>query len=242
MKNNLLIILKDILLVALGFFIALFIFLPELEFESVSKFPERIKEVHIFAVSNDDEGIYGIAQLRLIPGNDKILLDNNPFNDLYLQYSTKKAVEVAKNVLGIEKTNVDFLFSFNFPSLVLGGESAGAALTILTIAALTNKEINQEVGITGTIELDGSIGPVGGILEKMIAAKESGKSIFLVPKGQSKFYYYEPVAETKGRFFRIYNIRYVKKEIDLKEYAKNELNIELIEVENIYQAMDYFFK
>jgi PDZ domain-containing protein len=34
---------------------------------------------------------------------------------------------------------------------------------------------------TGTIDADGNVGPIGGILLKMVAAREAGATVFLVP-------------------------------------------------------------
>ena len=43
---------------------------------------------------------------------------------------------------------------------------------------ITNSMI---VAGTGTIEIDGSVGPVGGIKQKIIAAKKAGAELILVP-------------------------------------------------------------
>ena len=64
------------------------------------------------------------------------------------------------------------------------GPSAGAALTIATIAALKHDSIRSDVVITGTINADGTIGQIGGVLEKAQAAKDIGAKLFLVPVGQ----------------------------------------------------------
>jgi PDZ domain-containing protein len=65
----------------------------------------------------------------------------------------------------------------------IGGPSAGAmfALAIfdkLTPGALTG---GQHIAGTGTIEPDGTIGPIGGIQQKIIGAREEGATTFLVP-------------------------------------------------------------
>jgi PDZ domain-containing protein len=36
---------------------------------------------------------------------------------------------------------------------------------------------------TGTIDTDGRVGPIGGIADKVVAARESGASLFLAPQG-----------------------------------------------------------
>jgi uncharacterized protein len=74
---------------------------------------------------------------------------------------------------------------FNFSSTkaqLIGGESAGAAAAILAIAALENKGLKDEAVITGTIEEDGTIGKIGGVLEKTRAVHDAGYRNFLIPR------------------------------------------------------------
>ncbi len=237
-------IMRYLVVFFLGFFTAMFFLIDETTFVgfNVINVQERSVKIPLFAVGNDDHGYYGFAILRIVKGNDKVLLETNPFNEIDLQYSVRKAVDVAKRILQIKKTGMDFLFSFEFNTTVVGGESAGAALTILTISALTGKKINPYVGITGTIDSDGHIGHVAGIIEKLQAAKELGIKIFLIPKGQRYWIYYKPVIKKEHIFgFEIYDTYYVPQKIDLVKYAKEQLGIKVVEVRNIYEAMKYFF-
>jgi PDZ domain-containing protein len=48
----------------------------------------------------------------------------------------------------------------------------------LTEADITNSTV---IAGTGTIEIDGSVGPVGGVKQKVIAAKKAGATLILVP-------------------------------------------------------------
>ncbi|MBW2988472.1 hypothetical protein KY318_03090 [Candidatus Woesearchaeota archaeon] len=205
---------------------------------------QRLVTVHvpIVAVNQyEGKGVVGNLTLRLIPGNSNVLIDTNPFVDTGLQYSANLAVTVAKLKTKNYAPNYDFILSYEVPAQVVGGESAGAATTIATIAALEGKRIKQGVLITGTINQDGSIGRVGGILEKAKAAAESGYKLFLVPKGQSTITYYERVIEPHsfGFGFVLYNNRYVPKTIDLAEVAKEEWGLEIKEVGTIEEALAY---
>ena len=40
--------------------------------------------------------------------------------------------------------------------------------------------------MTGTIELDGSVGAIGGVVQKASAVKQAGVDVFLVPKAQGE--------------------------------------------------------
>jgi predicted S18 family serine protease len=109
---------------------------------------------------------------------------------------------------------------------------------------LENKTISDDAIITGTIESDGTIGEVGGIIEKAKAVADAGYKRFLVPKGQSKVRYYErQVSEEPTRYgFTILNTRYIPKTIDLKDVAKKEWNLEIVEVSTIKEAQEYLIK
>lgn len=200
------------------------------------------RSIPIVAVSSRGKGVVGNLTVKLIPGNNQVLINTNPFLETDIQYSVNKAVTVAKL-----KSNYtfdrDFLFDFKAGNAELvGGESAGAAITIATIAALQNKTLKKDAVITGTIDVDGSIGRVGGIIEKAKAVADAHYKYFLVPKGQSNITYYERVItkEPVGFGFEILNTRYIPKTIDLKEIAKKEWGLEIIEVSTIDEALPYF--
>ena len=68
----------------------------------------------------------------------------------------------------------------------IDGPSAGAAITVCIISALTNKPIRQDVAITGEISLRGKVKPVGGIFEKIYGARRKGIKLVAVPKDNEK--------------------------------------------------------
>lgn len=66
----------------------------------------------------------------------------------------------------------------------VGGPSGGMIFTLAVIELLTKADLlnGRTVAGTGTIEKDGTIGAIGGIEEKLIAAKRAGVDLFLAPK------------------------------------------------------------
>lgn len=70
----------------------------------------------------------------------------------------------------------------------IGGPSAGLAFTLVLIDELTPGSLTGAVpvAVTGTIELDGSVGMVGGIAQKAAAAARAGARVLLVPAAQSE--------------------------------------------------------
>ena len=74
-------------------------------------------------------------------------------------------------------------FTIDFNLANIGGPSAGLMFSLAVIDKLTTGDLNGSKFIagTGTIETDGKVGPIGGITHKMLAAREAGATVFLVP-------------------------------------------------------------
>ena len=67
----------------------------------------------------------------------------------------------------------------------VGGPSGGLMFTLGILDALSEGSMaaGYHVSGTGTINAAGEVGPIGGVGLKMIAAKNSGADLFLVPQG-----------------------------------------------------------
>ncbi|WP_455363440.1 S16 family serine protease, partial [[Eubacterium] cellulosolvens] len=123
---------------------------------------------------------------------------------------------------------------------VVDGQSAGAAITIAILAALMNQTVKQGVYMTGTINSDGSIGAVGGIAAKALAAAEKGSERFLVPEGQSKIIVYKPT--TYEIFPGWSRTVYQQETMELEDYLQKQgYSIIVEEVETIEDASAFFF-
>jgi uncharacterized protein len=110
---------------------------------------------------------------------------------------------------------------------------------IATIAAIQEKKIKKGVAITGTIQPNGSIGAVGGIIEKAAAFAENGGKLLLVPRGQGTLTYYEQqVKEERRGPFIFKRINYIPKTINLNDYTKEQWGMETKEVSNIKEAVE----
>ncbi len=92
--------------------------------------------------------------------------------------------------LGVAVTTVDLDVALPFPVEVdqgrIGGPSAGLliALTVYDLADPGDLAAGRRIAGTGTIELDGEVGEVGGVDAKVVAAREAGASVFLVPEAE----------------------------------------------------------
>lgn len=70
----------------------------------------------------------------------------------------------------------------------VSGPSAGLAFTLAIIDDLTPGDLTggDKVAITGSIQPDGSVGPVGGVAQKAVTARRRGARLMLVPVGEAK--------------------------------------------------------
>jgi PDZ domain-containing protein len=69
-----------------------------------------------------------------------------------------------------------------------GGPSGGLAFALGIVELLTPENIlkGRIVATTGTIDENGGVGSIGGIAEKILAAKKAGATIFIVPEENCK--------------------------------------------------------
>ncbi len=68
----------------------------------------------------------------------------------------------------------------------VGGPSAGLAFALDVVEELRGDvDRGLRVAVTGELELDGSVAPIGGVKQKVIGARRSGADVFLVPAGDN---------------------------------------------------------
>jgi Lon-like protease len=69
----------------------------------------------------------------------------------------------------------------------VGGPSAGLAFTLGIMDVMTKGSLTggHKVATTGTMDVDGNVGPIGGMHQKVLAVKASGAIEFLVPSSEA---------------------------------------------------------
>lgn len=89
-------------------------------------------------------------------------------------------------VLGTEEPSYDYPVTVDITGAGVDGNSAGLAFTLGILDLLTPGELTggRRIGITGTIEANGDVGPVGSVAKKAVAVREAGGDHLLVPVGQ----------------------------------------------------------
>ena len=158
-------------------------------------------------------------------GQERVILDTFPLSKLTTQISMRFAQQIACKEFDVDCSNYDFFYTIKSIQGIVGGPSAGAAATILTTSLLKDLELDENVAITGTINSGGLIGPVGGIKQKIEAASKLGFKKVLIPKGTRE--QKQSINNTEATI------------IDLVEHGKG-LNVEVIEVSTISEALSYF--
>lgn len=194
--------------------------------------------MNVPAVDSEGNGVTTILMVESKPGRGGTLVD---VDQLLFWVDTQNSIRIAKKVAQeytkLDLSNIDLIYSIETNASVIGGPSAGAALTVATIAVLENKTLNPNVMITGTINSDGRIGPVGEIVAKAKASKDIGATIFLVPKGQAVQTYYRPEERCEKFGLVTYcTTEYKAEKIDVSK----DVGIEVKEVSDIEEALKYF--
>jgi len=180
--------------------------------------------VYAPAVAQTDEGDVGVISTITVTiqnhGSGRVFVDTLPLAEIDMQGSARLAVKVASALVENDKNSTvdpsdyDYFFVVRTSAPVIGGPSAGAVMTVATVALLENWTMSNKTIMTGMINPDGSIGPIGGITAKIDAAYSAGASRFLLPKGQSTS--------------------------SIVDYAMNNYMMEVVEVADVNEALENF--
>ena len=92
----------------------------------------------------------------------------------------------ALNVPLQDFTKYDFHIHVPAGAIPKDGPSAGVTIAMSLLSLLTGKSVRPEVAMTGEITLRGRVLPVGGIKEKVLAAKRAGIATLILPKRNEK--------------------------------------------------------
>ncbi len=185
-----------------------------------------LKETTIYLPAVEDteyghKGALASVTVDIKEGNGHVYVDTWPLTKVDTQASAIIAKKVACDILFLDCSKYDFYYTIRSEAQIVGGPSGGAAMTIATLASLLDAKINNNVMITGTINLDGSIGAVSGIIEKAEAVSEMGDT-FLIPK---RHFIFEE--NTSGQ-------------VDAVKYASDHWNLTVKKVSSVQEAFKYF--
>jgi len=94
------------------------------------------------------------------------------------------------------------------------GPSAGITMLTSLASAFTQRKIKKKLAMTGEITLRGKVLPVGGIKEKILAAKRAGITDIILSKDNLK-----DIEEIKAHYLAGLKFHYVKEMIDVVDMA-----------------------
>ncbi len=129
-------------------------------------------------------------EAKLIPGKGKLILTGSLGK--VMQESATAALSFIKSQsekLGIKGDifeNFDIHIHLPEGGIPKDGPSAGVALTTAMTSLYCKKKVNRKVAMTGEITLRGKVLPVGGIKEKVLAAKRAGIKKIVLPEKNEK--------------------------------------------------------
>jgi ATP-dependent Lon protease len=96
------------------------------------------------------------------------------------------------------------------------GPSAGVTMITALASSITGKKVKKFLAMTGEITLRGEVLPVGGIKEKILAAKRAGVKFILMPSANKK-----DVDDIKADYLKGLDFNYVKKMEEVIQYSLN---------------------
>ena len=203
--------------------------------------------VYAPAVASTESGYIGVISTITVTiqsnGSGRVFVDTLPLTQVDMQGSARLAVKVASAIVKNEKNSTvdpseyDYFFVVRTSAPIIGGPSAGGIMTVAAVSLLNNWTINNETVMTGMINPDGSIGPIGGIPQKIDAAYSVSANRFLFPKGQGTYTEMVTTTETRNGWIRTVTTPVTR---NVADYAWDNYAIEAIEVGDIYEAVEYF--
>ncbi len=195
------------------------------------------KTGHIYLLSaevSDNITIGNVADLNLEikPGKGRVFFESYPLSQVDTQISTRFAKQFACNFLKTDCSKLDFFYTISSSGPMIGGPSAGAGITVLTIAMLDNQDVAQDVVMTGTINSAGMVGPVGAVDAKIEGAKRNGFTKVVIPK-------FVVLKHEKENFsLRLNSTNTQEEDFDIIEPYL--VDIEIIKVSDIIEALYHF--
>lgn len=97
------------------------------------------------------------------------------------------------------------------------GPSAGITMVTSLVSAFTGRKVRERIAMTGEMTLRGKVLPVGGIKEKILAAKRSGITDIILSVENMR-----DIEEIEQRYLEGVNFHYVKNIDDVLKNAFEE--------------------
>ncbi len=179
------------------------------------------------------------VEVSVMPGRGNLTLTGQ-LGDV-MQESAKAAMSCVRSrakELGLEENfyrKLDIHIHVPEGAVPKDGPSAGITIAAALTSALTRVPVKRDIAMTGEITLRGRVLPIGGLKEKLLAARRAGIKNAIIPKDNKK-----DLEEIKKEIPEDLNIHFVK-EIDevLKLALAREVKEKVKEEEKTKKPLRY---
>jgi ATP-dependent Lon protease len=165
-------------------------------------------------------GVLLRVETTVMPGKGTLLLTGK-MGDV-MQESAQAGMSYVRSrakELGLDSDfykNLDIHIHIPEGAVPKDGPSAGVTMATSIVSALTGRSVRNELAMTGELTLGGRVLPVGGLKEKLLAAKEAGMHTVLIPVENEK-----DLSETPKDILRGIRVHFVEHMDDIIAWALN---------------------
>jgi Lon-like protease len=152
---------------------------------------ENVVELPVLAaIRTNDKGVFELLLMRWDkksepnPPQLQWILAGVRFGNTHVGAMAQGFDYAVQRTPGIQHSGTVSIQGITYQPTGSDGPSGGAAMAVGFIALFKGDQIQRGIAITGTLEAGGQIGFVGGIPDKIRAAKREGYHTVLVPRGQ----------------------------------------------------------
>lgn len=125
-------------------------------------------------------------EVNVMPGKGEIMLTGQ-LGDV-MKESARTGISYIRSVSRDYQIADDFFEKYDIHvhipegAVPKDGPSAGITMATAMLSAITEQKVRADIAMTGEVTLRGSVLPIGGLKEKLLAAKNAGIKTVLVPK------------------------------------------------------------
>ena len=156
--------------------------------EGLLEVGDRIVSFEGTPVANFDELVPALSEYRA--GDEvsiEVLRDGADGNEESVTVAATLGVRVLDRAglanVATQFRDAELPIDVSFTTDDIGGPSAGLAFTLTVLDVLTEGDLTggANIVVTGTIDRNGDVGPIGGVKQKAFAAEDVDASVFIVP-------------------------------------------------------------
>jgi len=151
---------------------------------SSTPYASFVGSAYIYApavLTQSNKGVLSLFYLNVTTGDGVVKIGGPSSIGVSTLSSAQTGVAYACRYLGLNMSDYNFSYIIEDKNVSVSGPSGGLAFTLDAISALSHKPLLHDFTLTGTISSDGSVGEIGGIYDKVAAAKTHNLKFVLVP-------------------------------------------------------------